>query len=287
MDNVFYKHVKCWANSEMEQKKSGLMHSVVLLTDPEWSVVRIEKERIFSFVQYKDTVMVLQSIQPYFLWKRYRWVGKHTFSTRAALPTINQPRTMVYGQEDQVWKARDKFVSSHFCVREIRHRDSGRSIRTRPVHEPSIVVNKQSYRFKYQRPGGTWRKIPQGIAEEVKKQAERRTNSRFTMYVPGIHKFSTEEYSKKSTLWKLCRITKTQKSKILIGFLEEAQLRNDRGALPRGRAISNAHARTRIHAIRHGWIWQNRKWQEESRRAFERKSSLQKLLQTRAQTTTP
>ena len=32
------------------------------------------------------------------------------------------------------------------------------------------------------------------------------------------------------------------------------KLRNDRGALPRGRAVPNAQARTRIHAIRHGRI---------------------------------
>ena len=51
---------------------------------------------------------------------------------------------------------------------------------------------------------------------------------------------------------KLCRNTK---SKRLLGFRKETQLRNDRGALPRGRAVPNAPARTRIPAIRHGIIF--------------------------------
>ena len=71
-------------------KKTGLTHSVVLLTHPEWSIVTIKRERIFTFVQDKDTVMVLQSIQPFFLCKRYRGVGKNTFPPQAALPTMNQ-----------------------------------------------------------------------------------------------------------------------------------------------------------------------------------------------------
>ena len=44
--------------------------------------------------------------------------------------------------------------------------------------------------FKYQRQGETFcscGSIPQGITEEVKKQAEQRINSRLIMYVPGIH----------------------------------------------------------------------------------------------------
>ena len=46
-------------------KKSGLTHLVVQLTNPECSIVRITTERLFTFVQCKDTVMVLQSIQLY------------------------------------------------------------------------------------------------------------------------------------------------------------------------------------------------------------------------------
>ena len=34
---------------------------------------------------------------------------------------------MVHGQEDYVWEARHKLVSSHLWIRKIRHRDSGRS----------------------------------------------------------------------------------------------------------------------------------------------------------------
>ena len=39
------------------------MHLVVLLTNPEWSIVRIKTERLFTLVQYKDTVMVPRSIK--------------------------------------------------------------------------------------------------------------------------------------------------------------------------------------------------------------------------------
>ena len=35
---------------------------------------------------------------------------------------------MDYGQEDYVWEARDKLVSSHFSIRKISHQDTGRSV---------------------------------------------------------------------------------------------------------------------------------------------------------------
>ena len=66
MGSCFDKHAKCWANSELGQK-SGLMYLVVPLTNPEWSIVRIKTERLFTFMKYKDTVMVPESIQLYFL----------------------------------------------------------------------------------------------------------------------------------------------------------------------------------------------------------------------------
>ena len=80
--------------------------------------------------------------------------------------------------------------------------------------------------FKYQRPGETCRtcgRILDGITEEVKKQAEQRINSRFIMYVPWHSQVGIEDNSKGSTLWTLCRITKTQESNGLLGFREEAQ----------------------------------------------------------------
>ena len=40
---------------------------------------------------------------------------------------------MFYGQEDWVWEARDKFVSSHFLLRKSRHRDSERSTGRDPM----------------------------------------------------------------------------------------------------------------------------------------------------------
>ena len=72
----------------------------------------------------------------------------------------------------------------------------------------------------------------QGIAEEAKKE-EQRINSRFNMYVPEHSQFSIEEFSKASTLWPLCRITEAQDSNRFLGFRNETQSRNGRGALPR------------------------------------------------------
>ena len=51
------------------KKNSGSMHSVVLLTNPEWSIVRINRERLLTFAQYLNTAMVSQSIQLYVLCK--------------------------------------------------------------------------------------------------------------------------------------------------------------------------------------------------------------------------
>ena len=45
----------------------------------------------------------------------------------------------------------------------------------------------------------------------------------------------------------------------ITGFRKVTKLRNDRGALLRGRAVSHAPARTRIRAVRHGRICQNSK----------------------------
>ena len=56
MGSFFDKHDKYGAHVT---KKSGLMNLVVLLTNPEWTIVRIKTKRLFTFVQYKATVMVL------------------------------------------------------------------------------------------------------------------------------------------------------------------------------------------------------------------------------------
>ena len=92
------------------------------------------------------------------------------------------------------------------------------------------------------------------------QEAGRATNQQSSHRVrPWNSRIGVEECSKGSTLWKLCRIRKTQESKRLFEFRKEAQLRKDRGALPRVRAASNTHARTGTHAIRHGIMWQNSK----------------------------
>ena len=87
--------------------------------------------------------------------------------------------------------------------------------------------------FKNQRPGHTCctcGSFLPGITAEVKRQAEQRINSRFIMYVPGVHELAWKNIQKMSTLWKLCRSTKTQESKRLHGFRTKFELRNNRGA---------------------------------------------------------
>ena len=118
------------------------------------------------------------------------------------------------------------------------------------------------------------------------QEAGRATKQLSTHHVrPWNSQFSIEDYSKGSTPWKLCSMTETQKSKRLLELRGEAKLRNDFGALPRGRAVSRAHARTRMHAIRHGRIWQNCRCKEELRRFLRRACLLQRPIQGR--TTVP
>ena len=66
---------------------------------------------------------------------------------------------------------------------------------------------------------------------------------------PWSSQISFGEYSKGSTLWKLCCITKPQESKRLLGFRKKIEWRNNRGAPLRGRVVPNAHARSRILAF--------------------------------------
>ena len=88
--------------------------------------------------------MMLQSIQPCFLWKRYRWIVKNTRSTRAALSTTN-PKKIVYCQEDQGWEARDKLV---FFFSSLNWQDSSSPQRTigwtGRDYQPRMVLYKQA-----------------------------------------------------------------------------------------------------------------------------------------------
>ena len=93
------------------------------------------------------------------------------------------------------------------------------------------------------------------LPRRSRSMQSKRTSSGFIMYVPCIHDLAWKNTQRCQRYGKSAESQKTQKSKRLLRSCEEAQVRNDRGALPRGRAISNAHARTRIHAVRHGRFW--------------------------------
>ena len=91
--------------------------------------------------------------------------------------------------------------------------------------------------FEYRRPGETictCGSMLQGIPEEIKKQVGERMNSRFIMCVPEIHNLAVQN---------------TQRGRRYGNSAESQTLKK-----ARGRAVPNAHARTRIHAIRHGII---------------------------------
>ena len=92
--------------------------------------------------------------------------------------------------------------------------------------------------------------------QEVKKAGRATHQQSVHLVRPWNSQVSIEEYSQWSTLWKLCRITNTSWSERFFGFRAEAQIQNDGGAPPRRRSVPNAHAWTRIHASRHGIIWQ-------------------------------
>ena len=71
----------------------------------------------------------------------------------------------------------------------------------------------------------------EGRVKEVEKQAQQRIDGRFFMYVLGSHN-STLKNTQRVDVMETLQNHKTQKSKRLLEFREEAQSRNDRGALP-------------------------------------------------------
>ena len=108
--------------------------------------------------------------------------------------------------------------------------------------------------FKYHRPSETFctcGSIPQGITEEVKKQAEQGINSRFMMYVPGVHNVASNYVPRGRCYGNSAQSQKLKKARDDVGSAKKQKLLNDQEAPPRGRTVPTAHARTRIHAIRH------------------------------------
>ena len=97
------------------------------------------------------------------------------------------------------------------------------------------------------------------ITEEVKNQAEQGINSRFIMYVFGIHKFALKNTPKgrrygtsaASQILKKARDDLDSSKKDNCGTVVECYFEDG--------AVSHVHARTKIHTIRHGRIWQNSK----------------------------
>ena len=61
---------------------------------------------------------------------------------------------------------------------------------------------------------GTSGSILQGISEEVKKQAEQRINSRFIMYVSGVHNKALKNNQRRRLLGKSAESQKLKKAKI-------------------------------------------------------------------------
>ena len=74
----------------------------------------------------------------------------------------------------------------------------------------------------------------QDITEEVKKQEEQRTSSRFIMYVLGIHDLAQEQTQRGRRHGTSAESRKLKNSQRLHRFRAETQMRNYRGALLRG-----------------------------------------------------
>ena len=92
-DVIMFRHAwKTLSKLSSGTKKIGLTHAVVLPT----------KRNDYSHsCSTKATVMVPTSVEQFSL-KEVLLSWKNTFSTRAGVPTFNQSKTTVYGQEDSV-----------------------------------------------------------------------------------------------------------------------------------------------------------------------------------------
>ena len=84
------------------------------------------------------------------------------------------------------------------------------------------------------------------------KQAEQRINSRSIIYVFAIHNLALQHSQRSRHHGQSAESNKLKRTRDCLTLVKKHKLRNDRGAQPRGRAKSNAHARTRIRAVRHG-----------------------------------
>ena len=77
------------------------MHSVILLTNPEYNIARIKTERLFTSVWCRNQSNFFCLNEIPLSWKAH-------FPHGRPLPASIQSERMVYGQEEKVSEARDK-----------------------------------------------------------------------------------------------------------------------------------------------------------------------------------
>ena len=134
----------------LEKHKSGtqmigLTRSVVLLTGPQWSIVRTKMERLSTFVQYKATVLVPTSIQLFDLKQtRLNW-KEHKFLTGTSSNCEYILESGLWGEGLTLRSTRQTCFITLLNPQDSLSRQ--RTIEwTRPDHEPRMVLSKQSDR---------------------------------------------------------------------------------------------------------------------------------------------
>ena len=98
------------------------------------------------------------------------------------------------------------------------------------------------------------------------KKTRIKQNNEWTMDLSCTSVEFTNYFLKNTQRVDVMKTLQNHKKKRLLGFRKETPLRNDRGRPHRRRTMPNAHARTKIHAHRHGRTWQNGGWKGDVRR---------------------
>ena len=178
-----------------------------------------------------------------------------------------------------IWSRIIPWITQKKSITSMYHSEIQKSCSTRRILERyeewrSKIVFNATHALKISKTGRdicTSGSVLQGFTAEVKKQAERRINSRFLMHDTGVQKILLKN-SRRGRRYG--NSAESQTLKRARGFMGSArrliEIRNDRGA-----------ARIRILVIRHGRIWQNRKWKKELRTFSHRTGLLPRPIQGR------
>ena len=100
----------------------------------------------------------------------------------------------------------------------------------------------------------TWGSMLQVITEEVKKLAEQRINSRFIMYVPGVHNLALKNIQRGRRYGNSAESHQLKKARAYLGPTEKQNYGTVVERYLEDEQYQLRMHETRIHAIRHGRI---------------------------------